>query len=56
MRRTTTLCSRVLLGEDPETVAELAPFVIAAAKGFRTPTGGYQLLNHFRYGVGRKPA
>jgi SAM-dependent methyltransferase len=46
----------VLLGEDPETVSELAPVVIEAAKGFRTPAGGYHLVNHFRYGVGRKPA
>ena len=51
-----TLVRGVLLGEDPETVAELGPVVIAAAKGFRTPAGGYHLLNHFRYGIGRKPA
>ncbi len=50
-----TLLRGVLLGEDPETLAELAPTVIAAANGFRTPAGGYHLLNHFRYAVGRKP-
>jgi SAM-dependent methyltransferase len=46
----------ILLGEDPETVIELWPTVIGAAKPFRTRDGGYQLLNHFRYGLGRKPA
>jgi SAM-dependent methyltransferase len=51
-----TLVRGVLLGEDPETVSELAPVVIGAAKGFRTPAGGYHVVNHFRYGVGRKLA
>ena len=46
----------VLLGEDPETLAEMAPVVIAAAKAFRVPAGGYHLVNHFRYAVGRKHA
>ncbi|MEV7396004.1 class I SAM-dependent methyltransferase [Aeromicrobium sp. NPDC092404] len=46
----------VLLGEDPETLEELAPTVLAAAKAFRRPDGGYTLVNHLRYGVGRKPA
>lgn len=51
-----TLVRGVMLGEDSETVAELAPVVISAAQTFRTPLGGYLLRNHFRYAVGRKPA
>jgi SAM-dependent methyltransferase len=51
-----TLVRGILLGEDPETMSELAPVVIAAAKTFRTPAGGYHLVNHFRYAVGRKAA
>jgi len=51
-----TLVRGILLGEDPETMSELAPVVIAAAKEFRTADGGYLLLNHFRYAVGRKAA
>ena len=43
----------ILLGEDPETVVELSPVVIAAAAPFRTTDGGYLLGNHFRYAVGR---
>ncbi len=43
----------VLLGEDAETMAELSPVVIAAASPFRTADGGYMLVNHFRYAVGR---
>lgn len=49
-----TLVRGILLGEDPETLAELAPTVIAAANPFRTPDNGYHLVNHFRYGLGRK--
>lgn len=49
-----TLVRGVLLGEDAETMASVAPVVIAAARRFRTPDGGYRLLNHFRYAVGRK--
>lgn len=48
-----TLVRGVLLGEDPETIAELSPVVIAAAAPFRTVDGGYMLVNHFRYAVGR---
>lgn len=51
-----TLVRGVLLGEDPDTVTELAPTVIAAAEPFLTADGGYRLINHFRYGVGRKAA
>ncbi|MBQ0906369.1 class I SAM-dependent methyltransferase [Micromonospora sp. U21] len=45
----------VLLGEDPATMATAAPTVIAAARRFRTPPGGYRLVNAFRYAVGRTP-
>ena len=48
-----TLVRGVLLGEDPETMVELAPTVIAAAAPFRSADGGYTLVNHFRYAVGR---
>lgn len=43
----------VLLGEDPATMTAAAPTVIAAARPFRTPDGGYLLHNAFRYAVGR---
>ena len=43
----------VLLGEDPATMAELSPVVIAAAAPFRAADGGYVLVNHFRCAVGR---
>jgi SAM-dependent methyltransferase len=48
-----TLVGGILLGEDPATVAATAPTVIAAARPFRTPDGGYLLVNAFRYAVGR---
>ena len=48
-----TLVRGVLLGEDPATVAAMAPTVITAARPFRTPDGGYRLVNAFRYAVGR---
>lgn len=51
-----TLVRGVLLGEDPRTVADMAPTVITAAEPFRTSQGGYLLVNHFRYGVGRRVA
>ncbi len=43
----------VLLGEDQDTIAEYAPTVLAAAEQFRTPDGGYRLVNAFRYAVAR---
>lgn len=49
-----TLVRAILLGEDPETLTEMAPTVIAAAEPFRTPDNGYHLVNHFRFGLGRK--
>jgi SAM-dependent methyltransferase len=49
-----TLVRGVLLGEDPETVAAKAPTVVGAAQPFRTPDGGYRLVNAFRYAVGRR--
>jgi SAM-dependent methyltransferase len=48
-----TLVRAVLLGEEPATMAALAPTVIAAARPFRTPKGDYRLVNAFRYAVGR---
>lgn len=47
-----TLVRGVLLGEETTTLMRTAPTVIAAAQSFRTPDGGYRLLNHFRYAVG----
>ena len=46
----------VLMGEDPATMAAAAPTVLAAARPFRTATGGYRLHNAFRFAVGRAPA
>jgi SAM-dependent methyltransferase len=43
----------ILFGEDPATMAELAPVVVSAARPFRTPEGGYRLRNAFRYAVAR---
>ncbi|MGH3585690.1 MAG: hypothetical protein ACRDQ0_05160, partial [Pseudonocardia sp.] len=45
----------ILFGEDPATMAELAPVVVAAAAPFRAPGGGYSLVNAFRYAAGRVP-
>lgn len=50
-----TLIRGVLLGEDVATMAETAPVVVAAARPFRLPDGGYRLENAFRYGVARVP-
>jgi SAM-dependent methyltransferase len=51
-----TLVRGVLLGEDPATTSARAPAVLTAARPFRTPTGGYRLVNAFRYATGRTPA
>jgi hypothetical protein len=51
-----TLVRGVLMGEDPATMAATAPTVLAAARPFRTATGGYRLDNAFRFAVGRAPA
>lgn len=48
------LVAGVLLGEDPATLAELAPVVVRAARPFRRPGGGYRLVNHHRWVVGRR--
>ncbi|SFN59859.1 class I SAM-dependent methyltransferase [Mycetocola miduiensis] len=45
----------VLLGEDEEGIAAGFDTVTAAARPFRTPSGGYRLVNAFRYAVGRTP-
>jgi SAM-dependent methyltransferase len=50
-----TLVRGVLLGEDPVTMAERGPAVVAAARPFRDAGGGYHLANAFRYAVGRTP-
>ncbi|MCP2264092.1 class I SAM-dependent methyltransferase [Promicromonospora thailandica] len=50
------LVSGVLLGEDPATVADLAPVVLAAAAPYRRADGSYLFRNAFRWAVGRAPA
>lgn len=49
------LARGVLLGEDPATMSARTPTVLAAARRFRTPAGGYRLVNAFRYAAGRTP-
>jgi SAM-dependent methyltransferase len=49
----TMLVHGVLLGEDSATMAATAPVVIGAARPFRTESGGYRLVNAFRYAVAR---
>jgi SAM-dependent methyltransferase len=51
-----TLVAGVLLGESAEVTAELAEAVIVAARAFRTASGGYRLVNRFRFAVARVPA
>nr|BFF21250.1 hypothetical protein GCM10025730_47710 [Promicromonospora thailandica] len=43
-------------GEDPATVADLAPVVLAAAAPYRRADGSYLFRNAFRWAVGRAPA
>jgi SAM-dependent methyltransferase len=50
-----TLIGGVLLGESVER-AEFARVVVAAAQPFRTASGGYRLVNRFRYAVGQVPS
>jgi SAM-dependent methyltransferase len=50
-----TLVRGVLLGEDPATTSTRASTVLTAARPFRTPAGGYRLVNAFRYAAGRTP-
>lgn len=50
-----TLVRGVLMGEDPTTIERLAPVVIDSAQPFRTASGGYRLMNAFRYAVARRP-
>lgn len=42
----------ILLGEDPETLAERTPVVVGAAAPFRLDDGSYRLRNHLRFAVG----
>jgi SAM-dependent methyltransferase len=50
-----SLVRGVLLGEDAAAMAAARETVIAAARPFRTPDGGYRLLNAFRCAVARVP-
>lgn len=50
-----TLVHGVLLGEDDDTIMDRRSDVLTAATPFRTPAGGYRLVNHFRYAVARLP-
>ncbi|GAA2752181.1 class I SAM-dependent methyltransferase [Amnibacterium kyonggiense] len=45
------LIGAVLLGEDASVLRELGPVVVAAAAPFRTASGGYRLMNRFRWAV-----
>ncbi|WP_154794079.1 class I SAM-dependent methyltransferase [Occultella kanbiaonis] len=46
----------VLLGEDAAAQAAGTATVLEAARSFRTPDGGYRLVNRFRFAVGVVPA
>ncbi|WP_160173224.1 hypothetical protein [Microbacterium sp. CH12i] len=48
-----TLSEGILLGEDPGTISELSPVVIAAAAPFRDDRGGFILRNSFRWTLAR---
>jgi SAM-dependent methyltransferase len=48
-----TLVRGMLLGEDEAATVAGAPTVLEAARPFRTASGGYRLVNAFRYTVGR---
>jgi hypothetical protein len=43
----------VMLGEDADVIATRAGAILAAAEPFRDGSGGYMLLNAFRWAVGR---
>lgn len=47
------LARGVLLGEDDDTIAARTPVVVAAARPFAAPGGGYVLRNSFRVVLGR---
>jgi len=47
------LVAGVLLGEDEATLSVLGAELLDAAAPFRTATGGYRLVNHFRWALGR---
>ncbi|MDQ0644262.1 class I SAM-dependent methyltransferase [Microbacterium murale] len=47
------LVQGILLGEDPDTIAELRSIVIAAAAPFRDDHEGFTLRNSFRWAVAR---
>jgi SAM-dependent methyltransferase len=50
------LVAGILLGEEEPVLAGLRAAVVDAARPFRTPDGGYRLVNAFRWAVGRTPA
>lgn len=49
------LARGVLLGEDDDTIAARTPILVAAARPFATPAGGYLLRNAFHVVLGRVP-
>lgn len=46
----------VMFGEEPTRAATAEPLVLAAARHFGTPAGGYRLDNAFRFAIGRRRA
>ncbi|WP_369374743.1 class I SAM-dependent methyltransferase [Promicromonospora sp. Populi] len=54
-RNNTDLVRGILFGEEPSTIADLAPVVLEAAAPYRTPDGGYRLVNAFRWAVALVP-
>jgi SAM-dependent methyltransferase len=54
-RDDTDLVHGILFGEDASTIAELRSVVLAAAAPYRTPGGGYRVVNAFRWAVARRP-
>jgi SAM-dependent methyltransferase len=46
------LARGILLGEDDATIDDLRATVLDAAAPYRTPDGGYRLVNAFRWAVG----
>jgi SAM-dependent methyltransferase len=51
-----SLVAGVSLGESAEVTAELSEIVIASAQPFQTASGGYRLVNRFRFAVARVPS
>lgn len=53
MSDSATLLEAILLGEDPETIAEVGPAVLRAATTMRREDGSYALRSSYRWAVGR---